>query len=209
MFGNKCGINLYHYFSQVDTYLRTQQEQIRKLKEEITTLKETINQLRENRTTNIDKIEYKFDQLKIERLEGTLNIGLSPQGMADPEAFENFSVNQNPPSNIPILQQHPDLYPTLKQDIRQFMATDCQQFIDECAAKYNMNLGGPHRSFITQDIERQLDARLHHYLNQAAQNHLREGSMEEIFQFVSSAVKKDIVNAIDAFVKHIPMGGSF
>ncbi|HHW39137.1 MAG TPA: spore gernimation protein GerPC [Bacillales bacterium] len=199
---------IYYYLRQVDTYLRAQQEQFGKLKDEITTLRETVNQLRENQTTNIDKIEYKFDQLKIERLEGTLNIGLSPQGMNDPDAFEHFSVNQNPTSNMPILQQHPDLYPTLKQDIQQFMATDCQQYIDECAAKYNMNLDSPYRSFIIQDIERQLDTRLQHYLNQAAQNHLRDSSMEEILQSISSSVKKDIVNAIDAFVKHLPMGGN-
>lgn len=200
---------IYYYLRQVDTYLRAQQEQLGKLKEEITTIQETVNSLRESRTTNIERIEYKFDQLKIERLEGTLNIGLSPQGMNDPEAFENFSVNQNLTSNMPILQQHPDLHPKLKQDIQQFLTTDCHQYIDECAAKYNMNLGGPYRSFIIQDIERQLDARLQHYLNQAAQNHLRDSSMEEIIQFISSSVKKDIINAIDAFVKHLPMGGNF
>lgn len=200
---------LYYYLKEVDTYLRAQHEQIKKLKDEISNLQEKVDQLRESKTTNIDKIEYKFDQLKIERLEGTLNIGLSPQGMTDPETFENFQVNQSPPTNLPILQQYPDLYPTLKNDVQHFLGNDCQQYIDECAAKYNINLSGPHRTFIIQDIERQLDARLQHYLNQAAQNHLRDSSSEDIIKFVSSSVQKDIVNAIDAFVKHLPMGGNF
>lgn len=200
---------LYHYLKQVDTYLRAQHEHIKKLQDEISTLQEKMEQLKENQTTNIDKIEYKFDQLKIERLEGTLNIGLAPQGMTDPETFENFSVNQSPTNNSPILQQYPDLYPTLKNGVQQFVRMDCQQYIDECAAKYNINLSDPHRTFITQDIERQLDERLHYYLKQAAHNHLRDSSPEDIIQFVSSSVQKDIVNAIDAFVKHLPMGGNF
>lgn len=207
MYGNNG--TLYYYLRQVDTYLRAQHGQIQNLKNEISSLQEKMEQLRENKTTNIDRIEYKFDQLKIERLEGTLNIGLAPQGMNDPEAFENFSVNQNPTASVPILQQYPDLYPTLKNNIQHFLGNDCQQYMDECAAKYNINLSGPHRTFIIQDIERQLDVRLQHYLNQAAQNHLREGSPEDIIKFVSSSVQKDIVNAIDAFVKHLPMGGNF
>lgn len=200
---------LYYYLSQVDTYLRTQHEQIKKLKDEISSLQEKMDQLRESKTTNIDKIEYKFDQLKIERLEGTLNIGLSPQGMTDPDTFENLSVNQNPTASLPILQQYPDLYPTLKNGVQQFMGMDCQKYIDECAAKYNINLSGPHRTFIIQDIERQLDERLHYHIKQAAHNHLRDSSPEDIIKFVSSSVQKDILNAIDAFIKHLPMGGNF
>ena len=34
-------------------------------------------------------MEYKFDQLKVETLEGTLNIGLNP---SDLQAIEDFSV---------------------------------------------------------------------------------------------------------------------
>ena len=37
-----------------------------------------MNSLKEAPSTKIDRIEYKFDQLKIETLEGTLNIGLNP-----------------------------------------------------------------------------------------------------------------------------------
>lgn len=200
---------IHYYLSQVDSYLRAQQEQLNKLKDEIKDLQEKMKNLRENQTTNIEKIEYKFDQLKIERLEGTLNIGLAPQGMSDPEAFENFSVNQNPNSTLPILQQYPDLYPRLKDNIQQFLAMDGQQHINDCAAKYNINITEPHRTFINQDIERQLDGRLYYYLNQTPNNNVRDGSQEEIIQFISTEVKKDIVNAIEAFIKHLPMGGNY
>lgn len=200
---------IYNYLSQVDSFLRSQHEQLNQLKAELTNLQEKVNNLRENHTTNIEKIEYKFDQLKIERLEGTLNIGLAPQGMSDPEAFENFSVNQNPISQLPILQKYPNLYQTIKEDVQRFLAMECQQYMDECAIKYNNPLNGPQRTFITQDIERQLDERLHFYLKQTTPNSIRDNSEEEILQFVLAEMKRDIFKAIDAFIKHLPMGGDF
>lgn len=200
---------IHYYLSLVDSYLRTLQKELKTIKEELKSLQEKVNNLREPQTTNIERIEYKFDQLKIETLEGTLNIGLTPQGMADPETIENFSVNQNVSGSTPILQKYPEIYPRLKEDIQQFLAMDCQGFIDECALKYNMNLNGPHRTFIIQDIERQLNERLHFYLNKTTNTNLRESSQEEILNYVLSEVKKDIMNAIDAFIKHMPMGGHF
>ena len=36
-----------------------------------------------------NELEYKFDQLKVETLEGTLNIGLNP---SDLQGIEDFSI---------------------------------------------------------------------------------------------------------------------
>lgn len=47
--------------------------------------------IKDKPTTNIERIDYQFDQLKIERLEGTLNIGLNP---SDPNSVQNFEVGQ-------------------------------------------------------------------------------------------------------------------
>ncbi|WP_458414379.1 spore germination protein GerPC [Schinkia sp. CFF1] len=203
------GNSIQYYLSQVDSYLRAQHNQLIRLQEEVRTLQEKVNSLRDPQTTHIERIEYKFDQLKIETLEGTLNIGLTPQGMSDPDTFEHFSVNQDFPGSASIFQKYPQLYPQLREGVQQFLRGDCQQFMDECAIKYNITVSGPHRDFIIQDVERQLDERLNFYLNQATKNHVRNGSQEEIIHFVSSEVKRDITNAIDAFIKHMPMGGNF
>ncbi|CAM3789337.1 spore germination protein GerPC [Cohnella lubricantis] len=43
-------------------------------------------------------VEYHFDQLKVSRLEGTLNIGLSPQGLQNMEPFDvSGAGNWSPP----------------------------------------------------------------------------------------------------------------
>ncbi len=41
----------------------------------------------------MEKIEYKFDQLKVESLDGTLNIGLNPSNLK--ETIEDLAVEQN------------------------------------------------------------------------------------------------------------------
>ncbi|HHY72540.1 MAG TPA: spore gernimation protein GerPC [Bacillus bacterium] len=200
---------IHYYLYQVDSYLRVQQNQIQRLQEEVRSLQEKVNNLRDPQTTNIERIEYKFDQLKIETLEGTLNIGLTPQGMSDPDTVEHFSVNQDFPGGASIFQKYPELYPRLREGVMQYLRTDCQQLIDECALKYNKNVTGPHRTFIIEDIERQLDERLNYHLNKTTNNVIRNGGQEEIIYLVMSEVKKDITNAIDAFIKHMPMGGNF
>lgn len=198
----------FYYLSQFDSYLRSQQQQIRRMRAELNELQNQVKEFREKPTTNIERIEYKFDQLKIETLEGTLNIGLTPNGMPDSEPFEQFSVGQTSNStHLPILQQYPDLYPRLQKELQHFLSHDCQHLIDESAKKYNINLDGPHKNFIIQDIERQLEERIHNYLKQSA--HLRNANEETIEEHILGEVKKDISNAIDIFIKHLPKGGDF
>ncbi|NSL53057.1 spore germination protein GerPC [Calidifontibacillus erzurumensis] len=198
--------HIFRYLHQVDSYLLKHQQLLNDLQEEVKSLQSKINQLQERQITHIDKIEYKFDQLKIERLEGTLNIGLTPQGLSDPETIENFAVGENLQGELPIMQQYPNFYTELKNEVRQYLNIECHQFIDECAHKYNKNISDKHRTFIIQDIERQLDGRLHYYINQMAHS-MRDANIEEMHSFVLSKIKRDIQNAIDAFIQHMPTGG--
>ena len=41
-------------------------------------MEQKITELQSRPSVHVEKLEYKFDQLKVEKLEGTLNIGLNP-----------------------------------------------------------------------------------------------------------------------------------
>lgn len=69
------------YFHQLNEYLRWQTERIRNLEGRIELIERELDSLKGQRGVTIERIEYKFDQLKVETLEGTLNVGLSPTGL--------------------------------------------------------------------------------------------------------------------------------
>ena len=57
-----------------------------------------IKELGEQPPIKIDKIEYKFEQLKIDSLDGTLNIGLNP---LTPDNLEDIIINEKPEVTFP------------------------------------------------------------------------------------------------------------
>lgn len=78
------------YFQQLHAYLQWQTQKLQQLEASIGLLQQEIDALKQQRTVRVDKIEYKFDQLKIERLDGTLHIGISPELG---KTIEDFTVN--------------------------------------------------------------------------------------------------------------------
>jgi spore germination protein PC len=60
------------------------------LQRTVASLQTEIAAVKEQKGVRIDRIEYSFDQLKVERLEGTLNIGVAPGGL---QSVEDFAVN--------------------------------------------------------------------------------------------------------------------
>lgn len=65
-------------------------KKVNDLSQELTTMRDTPK-------INVEKIEYKFDQLKVESLDGTLNIGLNPNSLK--ETIEDLAVEQRWTSN--------------------------------------------------------------------------------------------------------------
>ncbi len=94
---------MYQDYSQflqwVQMTLQAQENRIAALEHTIQKLQEEMKQLKEKPSIQVDKIEYKFDQLKVETLEGTLNIGLNPSDLAN---IEDFAV-QNQSLKTPFL----------------------------------------------------------------------------------------------------------
>jgi spore germination protein PC len=67
-----------YYVQQVFNALRIQSEKIQQLEKQLQDLKSDVDSIKSNKTASIGPINYHFEQLKIEKLEGTLNIGITP-----------------------------------------------------------------------------------------------------------------------------------
>ena len=188
------------YSQNIYSYLQQQAAQIQQLERQISVIQAELNSLKENPGTRIDRVEYKFDQLKIERLEGTLNIGLNP---ADQEHVENFEIGQHPPE-IGMLQQ--EMNGQLIQHARQLVAAylneEIPHHLEQLETRYDSKLDDTNRHHIIEDIRKQVDSRIRYYAKHVKTE--ESASPREQAEKLAEHVKRDIIRAIEHFLKAIP-----
>ena len=194
---------MYQDYSQllqwVQMTLQAQENRIATLEHTIQKLLEEMKQLKDKPSIRVDKIEYKFDQLKVETLEGTLNIGLNPSDLAN---IEDFAV-ENQSLNTPI---HPKAQMQrsmkIEESIYRYLETELPVLFKETQNQLNVRLDDSYLAFIKQDIMQQLPARIdYHIQNTAANKSDDEQSTEES---IIALLKQEIRKGILIFINHLP-----
>jgi len=194
---------MYQDYSQllhwVQLTLQGQENRIAILEQTIQKLQEELKQLKDKPSIRVDKIEYKFDQLKVETLEGTLNIGLNPSDLAN---IEDFAV-ENQSLNTPI---HPKAQMQrsmkIEESIYRYLETELPVLFKETQNQLNVRLDDSYLAFIKQDIMQQLPARIdYHIQNTAANKSDDEQSTEES---IIALLKQEIRKGILIFINHLP-----
>ncbi len=189
--------NLMTYLERLHKYVDHQTKRIAAMEAIIQRLQSEVTQLKQRPTTNIERIEYKFDQLKVETLEGTLNIGLTPN---NGETIEDFSISQGN-MNVPDVRQTFPILNDIENDVEEYLRNQCSEFIQRIENETNRSLDAQYREFIINDIRNQIPDRIHFYL-QKNQGNIQ--NQEELHQVIVKKVKEDIQNSIRAFMKNMP-----
>ncbi len=192
---------------QLYQYLETQQRKLTELELRIVELQDGLDGMKRENSGKVERIEYKFDQLKVERLEGTLNIGITPTGGVEPTAIEDFSINKNT-IDVPIASQHdPILFESIKNAIYQYLNRDCFQVMAAYEQQYNYPLDTSYRNFIIDDVRKQIDSRIQYYLRGTNVTERNEETLKEIEEVTINNVINDINRTIEQFIKHLPQKG--
>ncbi|WP_419888737.1 spore germination protein GerPC [Neobacillus niacini] len=194
---------MYQDYSQllqwVQMTLQAQENRIATLEHTILKLQEEINQLKDKPSIRVDKIEYKFDQLKVETLEGTLNIGLNPSDLANIEDFAVENQSLKTPMH-PKAQMQRSM--KIEESIYQYLETELPVLFKETQNQINVRLDDSYLAFIKQDIMKQLPARIDYHIQNAAANE-RNGeqfSEESIVELLKQEIRKGIL----IFINHLP-----
>lgn len=188
----------YEYLQEIHRYIEYLNHKTSKLEEQILSLKKEIEEIKNTPKTTIEKIEYKFDQLKVETLEGTLNIGISPNGN---DVIEDYTVNNKANENSLINNEssHENMLDQIQMEINQFFENQYFPEIEQIEKKYDTQLGEENHRLIIEDIRKQLDDRIQFYMNQLS---LVDKDQDSIGQKkeVTEKVLHDVRMAIDQYI---------
>lgn len=192
----------YDYIRQIHSVIESQGRRLKQLENLIQTLEEEIKGLKSKTPINVEKIEYKFDQLKIETLEGTLNIGLNP---TDLEGMDEFSVSGKQLAHSPLSPAEKMQYTMrIEEPIIHFLETDVKSIIQQYEQDNNFQLDESYVAFIQNDVKQQLPNRIEFYLNQLPIDQRTPEKLEQSEKQIVELIKNDIQKGIQVFLNNLP-----
>ncbi|MHC0036754.1 spore germination protein GerPC [Pseudoneobacillus sp. C159] len=195
--------NYIDYIHRLHAFVESQDRKIRQLEKTVGELVEEIKTLKNKPPIQIDRIEYKFDQLKVERLDGTLNIGLNP---SDLQGIEDFAVNNQQPTTSPTQLAYPfqcimriesSMLPNLDQTVNQVV----QQYEQE----HRVKIDETYVNFIKDDVKKQLPNRIHYHLNQIPAEQRGDDQQSELDTRIIELLYQDIHKGIYTFLNNLPI----
>ncbi|AIF45219.1 spore germination protein GerPC [Virgibacillus sp. SK37] len=180
------------YLNELHQYMKKQEQMIVDLEKRLYDLEAANKQAN---STTIEKIEYNFDQLKIERLDGTLHIGLSPNDLANIEDL-GLPMNQaSSPSQVPPPHQK------LHAELSHYLQQNGAEFIRKFAAQHNRSIDHKYETVLIQDITKQLPERIAYYEEKALQEN-QNISDEHLYHYISNQIKHEIQQSLTKYMKN-------
>ncbi|MCI1694869.1 spore germination protein GerPC [Aneurinibacillus aneurinilyticus] len=179
-----------------------QQEPINQLATEVHQLQYEISLLKNQRPVIVEKMEYKFDQLKVEKLEGTLNIGVTPNSLGN---IDELVTNDQTIEDVPIQPQQSRSFQQIKNHIEQYLKRELPKEINAIEKKYKYKLDKEFHRFVIEDIREQTDRRIHYYLNKMNKD-MTATNPETIKQTIIKKVRRDIRAGVESYFSKLSKG---
>lgn len=195
---------LLQYLFQLHHFVQSQEKRILQLEQEIRTFKAELQEVRSRPPIHVDTIEYQFDQLKVETLEGTLNIGLNPSDM---EGIEEFAVQNKGINNHFSPKEKMKRSMDLESRIHHYLEEDLEPLIVEYEKDLNKKIDPSYIDFIKEDIKKQLPQRIDHYLKQIPKKERSPEAANKMTEQLFKQMKKDIEQAVFQFITTLPKEG--
>ncbi|PLR87370.1 spore germination protein GerPC [Bacillus sp. V33-4] len=191
----------YRYLQHLHNFVQAQDKKIRALAKSMAILENEMKDLKEKPSIRVERIEYKFDQLKVETLEGTLNIGLNP---TDLQGIEDFSVNNDQMSTPFSPKERMQMVVDIEEHMNNYIDSDLKSIVDEAKNQLNLRLDDSYTSFIKDDIKKQLPARIEHFINQHIPAERSPEYFEKYREKIIVQLKEEINRGVYTFLNHLP-----
>jgi len=208
------------YVRDLHNHIQAQEQKIAELDKKLQSVKTEMNALKEQKPIHIDKIEYKFDQLKVEKLDGTLNIGITPKMIEDMavgaegqpaaqtaeqgQGTAEQGTEQNATQQAALTSQPlSELQGQLQAELYRYVQQDVPKRIRELEARSGHSLDPWHRQMIQEDLGRQVGQRMMYYLQQMEKSASAD-QMSSIKDSVLFRTKNDLNTALNNYFSKMP-----
>jgi len=192
--------DIYQYMKELHTFIEYQARKLKKLESSVKQLQKEVAILKEKPPVQVGNIEYKFDQLKVETLEGTLNIGLNP---SDLDGISDFTVDNQ---NIQTQNSSPKTLfkrsMDIENEIRDYLESNLPEIYQTTKDKLKINVDDSYYQFIRDDILKQLPNRIHTHLS-SLKDEERENDENTKQRIVVENIKKEIQQGVYLFLEQV------
>ncbi|MEN2767680.1 spore germination protein GerPC [Ornithinibacillus xuwenensis] len=188
-------MNMYEWNQYLYDFQQTiykQNQQIQELEAKINHLEALIN---EKNTHSVETIEYHFDQLKIERLDGTLHIGLSPSELAN---IDDLDIPK-PKKHMQDKQFHA-VEQELIPNLNSYIQNQGPEMIRTLSTKYEKPIEKDFEVAMINDIKNQIPSRIEFYEKEAKQKH-QISNRNQLESYITDQVKKEIYHSIEKYMQ--------
>ncbi|MBI0579775.1 spore gernimation protein [Neobacillus cucumis] len=193
--------DLYQYLQWLVSSIQTQEKRIAALEQALQKMQNDLKQIGEKPTIHVDTIEYKFDQLKVETLEGTLSIGLNPNDLS---GIEDFAI-QGQSLNTPISpKDQMQRSMKIEEAIYRYLETDLPQVIEDTERQLRIQPNESYLAFIKQDIVKQLPNRIEYHLKSIPVNEQSDENKTLVENRIIELLKQEIQNGVYTFFNNLP-----
>lgn len=165
-------------------------------------------------TYNVEKLEYNFDQLKVDTLEGTLNVGMTPTESGQIPGIEQACMNVVPQQAQQAQAQtqtqaaspaEDSEMRALSVELEQYLQAAGPQLLAELEQQNGLQLDPYHRRMVVADILKQLQPRIQHYWTASMEPGANPASLsgEQRSRAVASTREKtarDIRSAMEQYI---------
>lgn len=186
------------YIQQLFQQLKTQSEKLEKMEQLMQDLRKDVDGLMNKSSTNIERIEYHFDLLKIEKLEGTLNIGMT---QSEGKTLDDVMVNGQSMEQIQTDPKRALMITNIQQSVYSYLEHDAPRMIEMLTESQDTNIDSKHKEMIIQDIRGQVDARIVLYLDQMISNKKQGVDEVAVQNTIVQQMKRDIDVAVQQYIE--------
>lgn len=189
------------YYQWLQNCIQAQDQRIAQLERTVKQLMEELQQIKTKPSIHVDTIEYKFDQLKVETVEGTLNIGLNP---TDLQGIEDLAIDNQIANNIshPKVQMQRSM--EIEDEILRYLETDLPNIIISTQNTLQIEPNGAYLSFIKEDVKKQLPSRINFHLRNLNPQERSVENQNAANEKIINQIKQEIQNGVLTFFQYLP-----
>lgn len=195
-------MDLYQYvvwlLNEMHRKLDWQTNMFSQIEKDLARIHEQLARLEALPRTNVEKIEYNFEQLKVERLDGKLIIGISS---SDEGTIDDLDVQNCHSEDVSLGEQTAvNPYRQIRDNICRYIQKSVPDMLDKQAQERNIELSNADKELILEDLIRQMDDRISVYVQHLQGNQVQqEGTFEHN---VLQKLKRDVHAALDLYLNN-------